>query len=248
MYNNSVPDIWELPGPLDEDEDDTKRPAAWSQNTDDLLLSETAKLLLLIGTRVTFSWTGFVFPSLSLADEGDWFPDGCWYMGLKWSLLELGFCIGEGVRFETCGLLKLLILWWHDTSMSSLLAWLGAYELLEGDNLDVPAVSYLLWNPWLLTGLLLPLTLLLDKWSPSYAWGRELIGRSTDDDALALAAALVASLESNFASFHALIRTGRWFNFFPLSGSDCTASGSTVDGSRPGSKCGIISSYLSMTR
>lgn len=73
------------------------------------------------------------------------------------------------------------------------------------------------------------------------------MGRSTEDDALAFAAALAASLESNFASFHALIRTGRWFNFLSLSGGG-TASGSTVDGRRPGSKCGITSSCLSKAR
>ena len=67
------------------------------------------------------------------------------------------------------------------------------------------------------------------------------MGRSTDDDALAFAAALIASLESNLASFHALIRTGRCGNFLALSPS-CIASGSTVDGKRPLSKCGIISS------
>lgn len=162
-------------------------------------------------------------------------------MGLKWSLLEVCWLNGEGVRLESWGLLRLLILWWH-VSISSLLARLGGYELLEGDNLDVPALAFLLWNPWsVLIGLLLPLTLLLDKWSASYGWCRALIGRSTDDDALAFAPALTASLESNLASFHALILTGRWANFFPMS-DDCTVSGSTVDGRRPGSKCGIISS------
>ncbi|KAK9154427.1 hypothetical protein Sjap_001907 [Stephania japonica] len=60
-------------------------------------------------------------------------------------------------------------------------------------------------------------------------------------DALALAAAFTASLESNFASCHALIRTGRWgSSLFPL--SDGSASGSTVDGTRPRPRCGIISS------
>lgn len=70
---------------------------------------------------------------------------------------------------------------------------------------------------------------------------REPMGFKTEDEALALAAALMASLESNFASFQALMRTGRLVGLLPLS-DESRASGSTVDGTRPGSKCGIISS------
>lgn len=60
------------------------------------------------------------------------------------------------------------------------------------------------------------------------------MGRRTDDEARALAPALIASLESSFASFHALIRTGRCATFLPLPA--CNASGSTVDGNLPGSR------------
>nr|GMC55924.1 putative transmembrane protein [Ipomoea batatas] len=60
------------------------------------------------------------------------------------------------------------------------------------------------------------------------------IGRRTDEDARALAAAFIASLESSFASLHALILTGRLDALLPLS-SNPAASGSTVDGTIPGS-------------
>ena len=66
-------------------------------------------------------------------------------------------------------------------------------------------------------------------------------GRSTDEDSLAFAAAFRASLESNLASFHALIRIGRFeLDLALLVWS--TESGSTVDGTLPGSRCGTISS------
>lgn len=58
-------------------------------------------------------------------------------------------------------------------------------------------------------------------------------GRRTEEEARALAPAFMASVESSFASFHALILTGRCGGFLPLLS---TASGSTVDGSRPGSR------------
>jgi hypothetical protein len=66
------------------------------------------------------------------------------------------------------------------------------------------------------------------------------IGRRTDDDARALAAAFIASLLSSFASFQALILTC----FLALLAlSACPAvSGSMVEGTIPGSKCGITSS------
>nr|GMC54069.1 hypothetical protein PanWU01x14_301960 [Ipomoea batatas] len=60
------------------------------------------------------------------------------------------------------------------------------------------------------------------------------IGRRTDEDTRALAAAFIASLESSFASLHALILTGRLDALLPLS-SNPAASGSTVDGTIPGS-------------
>lgn len=64
----------------------------------------------------------------------------------------------------------------------------------------------------------------------------------TDEEALAFAAALTASFESSFASFQALMRTGRLgCCLFPPS-DGWMASGSTVEGIRPGSKCGAISS------
>ena len=44
------------------------------------------------------------------------------------------------------------------------------------------------------------------------------MGRRTEDDARAFAPALIASWESSFASFHALILMGRCDGFFPLSG------------------------------
>jgi hypothetical protein len=56
--------------------------------------------------------------------------------------------------------------------------------------------------------LLLQLVLSLEHRSASY-WARVLTGLSTDEEALALAAAFMASFESSFASFHALMRTGR---------------------------------------
>jgi hypothetical protein len=67
-------------------------------------------------------------------------------------------------------------------------------------------------------------------------------GRRTEDDARAFAAALIASLLSSFASFHALILTG-FLALFALSACPA-ASGSTDDGAVPGSKCGVTSSYF----
>ncbi|GER29343.1 3-phosphoshikimate 1-carboxyvinyltransferase [Striga asiatica] len=89
----------------------------------------------------------------------------------------------------------------------SALARLGGYELFP-----VPAFGSGSW------GLL----------------GLEPTGRRMEDEARALAPALWASVESSLASFHALIRIGRWAARLPLSG--CGASGSTVDGARPGSR------------
>jgi hypothetical protein len=76
--------------------------------------------------------------------------------------------------------------------------------------------------------------------SASY-WLRALIGFSTEEEALAFAAAFMASFESNFASFHALMRTGRLGWFLALSAGS-VVSGSIVEGTRPGSRCGMISS------
>lgn len=82
-------------------------------------------------------------------------------------------------------------------------------------------------------GLLLPLALLM-----VVLWGfcLEDNGRRTDEDARALAAALDASLESSFASFHGLILTcWRWVGFL---------SGSMLDRTVPGcSRCWITSSW-----
>lgn len=79
------------------------------------------------------------------------------------------------------------------------------------------------------------LKLLLDKRSRSFGLFFEPNGRRTEDEARAFAPAFIASFESSFASFHALILTGRCGTFLPLSGC-WTASGSIVDGSRPGSR------------
>lgn len=234
MYKSSAPSTWEEPAPPEEEE--TKRPASGSQKTEFLEFSAAVLPFFLMGACAAVSWTVVSCPRLCLTDKGDWLADD-WYMGLKWSMLEICCTNGDWARLETWGLLKLLRLWPH-VSLSSLLARLGGYELF-----DFPALLFLDGKPWLLlTGLLLPLTLLLQKSSASYGCCRPPIGRRTDDDALAFAAALIASVESNFASFHALIRTGRWANLFPLSAP--TASGSTVDGKRPGSRCGITSSCL----
>uniref|UniRef100_A0A0A9CEC9 Uncharacterized protein n=1 Tax=Arundo donax TaxID=35708 RepID=A0A0A9CEC9_ARUDO len=89
--------------------------------------------------------------------------------------------------------------------------------------------------------LLLVLRLSLEHRSASY-WARVLIGFSTDEEALAFAAAFMASFESSFASFHALMRTGRLGWFLALSVGS-VVSGSTVEGTRPGSRCGMISSW-----
>ena len=95
-----------------------------------------------------------------------------------------------------------------------------------------------LWCP--VSALMTLLLVLRLSLSASY-WLRVLIGFSTDEEALAFAAAFMASFESSFASFHALMRTGRLGWVFILSiGS--VVSGSTVEGTRPGSRCGMISS------
>jgi hypothetical protein len=87
--------------------------------------------------------------------------------------------------------------------------------------------------------LLLMLALQLE---PGLAPGtrRASIGRRTDDDARTLAAAFIASLLSSFASFQALILTC-FLALLALSARP-TASGSMVEGTIPGSKCGITSS------
>jgi hypothetical protein len=86
--------------------------------------------------------------------------------------------------------------------------------------------------------LALPLEL-RSAYGPCQAASR---GRIIEDDARAFAAALIASLLSSFASFHALILTG-FLALFALSACPA-ASGSTDDGTIPGSKCGIASSYF----
>lgn len=162
--------------------------------------------------------------SADRVDHGDLFTLD-WYIGLKCCLLiELGFW-GVLILLGVCG---------YD-SISSLLALLGGYEALRGD-IDLRKAGRESLLIWLLRLLTLPL-----EFGSISDWMRGPIGFSTDDEARALAAARMASFESSFASFHALIRTGfLGIGCLPL--SDAGSSGSTVDGTRPGSKCGMISS------
>ena len=70
---------------------------------------------------------------------------------------------GEVVKCDGWGLLMLLMLG-AQASMSSLLALLGGYELLADDSLGSPTREARVGKPdFMLIGLLLPLTLLLDS-------------------------------------------------------------------------------------
>ena len=91
--------------------------------------------------------------------------------------------------------------------------------------------------------LLLTLALLLELYpSSDVPPSRNPAERITDEDFLASLAARAASTGSSFASFQALILTASLFDFSPL----VVASGSTVEGTLPGPKCGITSSSFTL--